>query len=56
MLKLRISRAVDDLDACSKFAHGHAKVLLDYGVTKVTSSSTDWFYNPAVYMIMAEIE
>jgi hypothetical protein len=56
MLKLTISRAIDDLDLCSKFAHGHAKVLLDYGVTKVTSSSTDWFYNPAVYMIVAEIE
>jgi hypothetical protein len=56
MLKLRLFRAIDDLDSCEKFAHGHAKVLLDYGVTKVTSSSTDWFYNPAVYVIIAEIE
>lgn len=56
MLKLRLFRAIDDLDSCEKFAYGHAKVLLDYGVTKVTSSSTDWFYNPAVYVIIAEIE
>lgn len=56
MLKVRIFRAIDDLDSCNIFAYGHAKVLLDYGVTKVTSSSTDWFYNPAVYVILAEME
>lgn len=56
MLKIRIFRAIDDLESCNIFAHGHAKVLLDYGVTKVTSSSTDWFYNPAVYVILAEME
>ena len=56
MLNIKLFRAIDDLESCSKFAEGHAKVLLDYGVTKVTSSSTDWFYNPAVYVIIAEIE
>ncbi|MCD0489575.1 hypothetical protein LPB86_15140 [Pedobacter sp. MC2016-14] len=55
MLKVRMFRAIDDLASCTKFAQGHAKVLLDYGVTKVTSSSTDWFYNPAVYVIVAEM-
>ncbi|RZK78264.1 MAG: hypothetical protein EOO85_06745 [Pedobacter sp.] len=56
MLKVRAFRAIEDEDSCSRFAAGHAKVLLDYGVTKVTSSSTDWFYNPAVYVIVAELE
>ena len=55
MLKIRMFRAIDDLESCTEFAQGHAKVLLDYGVTKVTSSSTDWFYNPAVFCIVAEI-
>lgn len=55
MLNIRLFRAIDDRPSCVKFAEGHAKVLLDYGVTKVTSSSTDWFYNPAVYVIIAEI-
>mgnify|MGYP003505702064 FL=1 len=55
MLNIRLFRAIDDQASCAKFAEGHAKVLLDYGVTKVTSSSTDWFYNPAVYVIIAEI-
>lgn len=56
MLTVRAFRAIDDLDSCMRFAHGHAKVLLDYGVTKVTSSSNDWFYNSAVYVIVAELE
>jgi len=55
MLNIRLFKAIDDLESCIKFAEGHAKVLLDYGVTKVTSSSTDWFYNPSVYVIIAEI-
>jgi hypothetical protein len=55
MLKLRFFKAIDDLESCKLFAAGHAKVLLDYGVTKVTSSSNDWFYNPSVYVIIAEI-
>ncbi len=55
MLTLRTFRAIDDLDSCKIFAEGHAKVLLDYGVTKVTSSSTAWFFNPAVYVVIAEL-
>jgi hypothetical protein len=55
MITIRTFRAIDDLDSCKLFAEGHAKVLLDYGVTKVTSSSTDWFYNPSVYVMIAEM-
>lgn len=54
MLKIRTFRAINDLQSCTQFAEGHSKVLLDYGVTKVTSSSTDWFYNPSVYVMVAE--
>ncbi|MEJ7766704.1 MAG: hypothetical protein WKF89_02755 [Chitinophagaceae bacterium] len=54
MLRIRSFRAINDLESCKLFAEGHAKVLLDYGVTKVTSSSTDWFYNPSVYAMIAE--
>ncbi len=54
MLKIRTFRAIDDPDSCKIFAEGHAKVLLDYGVTKVTSSSASWFYNPSVYVMIAE--
>src|SRR4051812_36805991 len=54
MITIRTFRAIDDLDSCKQFADGHAKVLLDYGVSKVTSSSTAWFHNPSVYVMIAE--
>jgi len=52
MLKIRAFRAVDDVESCKLFAIGHANVLLDYGVTKVTSSKNDWFQNPNVYVVL----
>lgn len=54
MFKIQAFRAIDNLRLCELFAEGHAKVLLDYGVTKVTSSSTAWFHNPSVYALIAE--
>jgi len=54
MIHIRAFKAVEDLDSCKSFAEGHANVLRDYGVSKVTSSSTDWFYNPSAYVMIAE--
>ncbi|MCB0700238.1 MAG: hypothetical protein KDC11_10330, partial [Chitinophagaceae bacterium] len=54
MLKIRVFRAIDDLESCKRFAEGHANVLRDYGVTKVTSSKNDWFDNPGVYVVIVE--
>jgi hypothetical protein len=54
MLRIRSFRAIDDIESCKVFAAGHAKVLFDYGVTKVTSSGASWFYNPSVYVMIAE--
>lgn len=56
MLRVRTFRAVDDLESCKRFAEGHANVLRDYGITKVTSSKNDWFYNPNVYVAIVETE
>ena len=56
MLGIRVFRAVDDLVSCKRFAEGHANVLKDYGVTKVTSSKNDWFYNPDVYVVLVETD
>lgn len=56
MLTIRVFRAIDDLATCERFAAGHAKVLEDYGVTKVTSARNDWFYNPGVYVATVENE
>ncbi|MES1181690.1 MAG: hypothetical protein ABUL44_02750, partial [Flavobacterium sp.] len=35
-------------------AKGHENVLLDYGIKKVTSSSTGWFNDPDVFIVMVE--
>lgn len=52
MLKVKLFRAIDDPESCKRFAHGHAKVLQDYGVSKVTSARHDWFDNPGVYVAL----
>lgn len=52
MLKVKLFRAIDDLESCQRFAEGHANVLRDYGVTKVTSAKHDWFHNPGVYVAL----
>lgn len=56
MLKIRAFRAVDDLESCKLFAGGHANVLLDYGISKVTSANNKWFYNPGVYVVIVQGE
>lgn len=56
MFKFKAFRAIDDQEQCKKFVQGHADVLRQYGVTKVTSSNNDWVNNPFVYVITVEIE
>ena len=56
MIRIRAFRAIDDLQSCQRFAEGHANVLRDYGVTKVTSAKNDWFTNPDVYVVIIESE
>lgn len=52
--KIRAFRAVNDLESCRRFADGHANVLKEYGITKLTTSRTDWFYNEGVYVVLVE--
>ena len=53
-IKIRIYKATDNLAACQRFADGHAAVLESYGIKKVTSSNTSWFYDEDVYLMMVE--
>lgn len=55
MFKFTAFRAIDDPERCEKFVKGHADVLRQYGVTKVTSSNNDWVKNPFVYVITVEL-
>jgi hypothetical protein len=53
-VRVRIIRAVEDLEATEKYIVGHHKVLESYGITKVTSADRSWAVNPQVYLIVFE--
>lgn len=46
-------RAIDHNDLNQKFIEGHARVLIDYGVTNITSYKHSWTDNPSVYCVIA---
>jgi hypothetical protein len=56
MFKFKAFRAIDEPERCERFVKGHADVLKQYGVTKVTSSNNDWVKNPFVYVVTVEEE
>ena len=56
MFRFKAFRAIDEPERCEKFVRGHADVLRQYGVTKVTSSNNDWAFNPFVYVVTVEME
>jgi hypothetical protein len=51
---LRAFRAIDDHKSCELFIKGHNYVLETIGVKKVTSSSQEWMFNPAVFVLVVE--
>jgi hypothetical protein len=53
-VKVRIIKAVEDLEATEKYILGHHKVLESYGITKVTSADRSWAVNPHVHLIIFE--
>jgi hypothetical protein len=53
-IRLRAFRAIDELHTCQKYFQGHSDVLKIFGITKITSANTDWFFNPNVFVIVAE--
>ena len=56
MIHIRAFKATDDEDSCLRYIAGHRKVLESYGVTKVTSGSTNWMGDPNTYVIIVEDE
>ncbi len=54
MIRIRAFRAIDDIEACKRYATGHEKVLKSIGVTKVTSYNSSWYTDPNVIVVMAE--
>jgi hypothetical protein len=56
MIHIRAFRVSDDEHSCLRYISGHRKVLESYGVTKVTSGSTNWMGDPNTYVIIVEDE
>lgn len=56
MIKIRVFRAIDDIESCRKYVEGHIRVLKVYGITMITSAKTEWFHDPNTYVIIAESE
>ncbi len=53
-VRIKAFRAVDHPKECERFIEGHSRVLTSVGVDQVTSSSHDWMYNPASFVIICE--
>lgn len=54
MLILRAFKATEDPEGCQKFLKGHAEILTNIGVNKVTSSKEEWVHNPGTYVLVVE--
>ena len=53
MYTFRAFRAINDRKTCVEFLKGHVKVLVDYGITNITTNNEEWMSNPNVYVITA---
>lgn len=53
-IKIRAFRAIDDEASCIRFLEGHREVLMEHGFTHFKTNTQSWFYNPLVYVLVAE--
>src|ERR1700710_210039 len=52
MFKFRTFRAIDEPETCQRYKEGHVKVLVDYGITNITSNNDEWMNNPNIYCVI----
>ena len=52
MYKIRAFRAIDEPETCKIYLKKHVQVLLDYGITNITSNNEDWMKNPGTYCVI----
>ncbi len=53
-LKIRAFRAIDDKLTRNEYHKSLEQVLLYYGITRVTSQSSDWFDDPDTWIIVVQ--
>ena len=51
-IDIRAFRAIDNPALCDDYIEGHRRILDVYGVSKVTSASTDYKHDPSTYIII----
>jgi hypothetical protein len=52
--KIFAFRAIDEPQLCKQYITGHVKVLLDYGITNITTNNDIWINNPHIYCVVAQ--
>lgn len=55
-LKFIAFKAVDHPDLCERYIDGHIQVLINYGITNITSNNKEWTTWDCVYCVIAEKE
>ena len=55
-IRFRAFRAIDDPGLCEKYLQGHVQVLVNYGITNITSNNREWMTWGGVYCVIAEKE
>ncbi len=50
-IRIRAFRATDDPETCDEFVKGHKKILEDYGITQLSSSSDNWVNTNSTFVI-----
>lgn len=53
-LRIHAFKAVDDREACMRFAQGHRNVLLNHGVKNVVTVKEQWMTDPNVWVVLVD--
>jgi hypothetical protein len=55
-LKIHAFKASTNLELAERFLAGHVQVLINYGITNITTNNRDWMSMDSVYCVVAENE
>ena len=53
-IRIRAFRAPNDIETCHKFIAGHQRMLSIYDIENVSTNTTDWIYNPSIFVVVVE--
>lgn len=55
-LIFRAFKATESRELCERYLQGHIQVLVNYGITNITTNNKDWMDWDSVYCVIAEKE